>query len=178
MGQRLSPAGGAGLGELIERMSALVEAHGWAVMTVLDDPTLGYSVGLYKTFGHPEIVIRGFAPPLMHDLINDMGERVRAGERFEPGRSYDRIIKSFSCPVIEVSRGWRAGALLACKRLYGAAEFPAVQLLLPDAAGRFPTDGDCDPVYRRLQPLMNAVPPARGAGTNSYRRAGRTKRGH
>lgn len=148
-----------GLGEYLDTLRATVAEHGWAVVPVLDSPTYAYSVGLFSNFGHPEIVIRGFHPTLMQQLINDMGDAIRAGEHFEPGRLYPQIIQGFSCPVVEVTRSWRAHSMLACANFHGTLDFPAVQLLLPDAAGSFPTDEACDPEYKRVQQLMNVDPP-------------------
>lgn len=46
-----------------------VETHGWHVVKVMGDetgPGFGYSVGLWKTFRHPEIIIIGLKLDLIH----------------------------------------------------------------------------------------------------------------
>ena len=62
-----------------------VEKYGWHVMKVLETaetPAWAYSVGLYKSFGHPEILVFGQDPDLMHFMINTIGEGVQAGKSF------------------------------------------------------------------------------------------------
>lgn len=163
------------IGTFLDELLALAASHGWAVMKVHADPergmpSLAYSVGLHETFGHPEIIITGFDLGLMQDLINDMGEAVRAGGRYEPGRDYDRIVRDYMCRTAEVSTQWRLRLMYAACWFYDSLDFPALQLLLPDRQGLFPTDEACEESCRRLQPLLDTEPPKR-AGRRRARRA-------
>lgn len=168
------------IGRVFDDLLTLAASHGWAVMKVHNDPasgtpTLAYSVGLHENFGHPEIVLTGFDPGLMQNLINDMGEVVRAGGRYEPGRDYDRIVRGYACRTIEVSAQWRLLFMYAASWFYNTVDFPTLQLLLPDPQGLFPTDEACEEEYRRVQPLLDAEPPER-AGRRRARRAPKPSR--
>jgi len=64
------------------------ERHGWFVNRIAGDasgPGCAYSFGLYKEFGHPEIIIFGLAEQTMHRLINDVGKLVRGGAKYSAG---------------------------------------------------------------------------------------------
>ena len=68
-----------------EKLVADVKKYGWHVVKILEkDETPGwaFSVGLYKNFNHPEIVVFGLNDEVAHFLINAIGDLVRAGNRF------------------------------------------------------------------------------------------------
>jgi hypothetical protein len=54
-----------------------------------------YSTGLFYHYKHPEIVISNQLSDLRHSMINSIGNRVKAGEKFEPGKGYADIIGNF-----------------------------------------------------------------------------------
>lgn len=56
-----------------------IDRFGWSVFKVGNDmgPDFAYSVGMFRTLSHPEILIFGLPLDTMHRLINDVGERVR-----------------------------------------------------------------------------------------------------
>jgi hypothetical protein len=52
-----------------------IDLHGLQVQHVLEDeigPAFSYSVGLFKSYGHPEIIMVGLKQQLAHTLINNM----------------------------------------------------------------------------------------------------------
>jgi len=63
--------------------------HGWAVRGVLpdaDDPngkTWSYTIGLLENFNHPELVITDVEFERAIELLNHLGEDVRAGRDIE-----------------------------------------------------------------------------------------------
>lgn len=74
----------------------------------MEDETPGwaFSIGLYKNFNHPEIVVFGLNDDLMHSLINSIGEDVRAGKRFVIDNLYPDLIEAYSCTFKPVNQVW------------------------------------------------------------------------
>ena len=54
-------------------------------------------VGLFKTFGHPEVVLSGLNIELAQTLLNDIGHAVAQGVRREPEELYDDILSGYPC---------------------------------------------------------------------------------
>ena len=118
------------------------------------EPAFAYSLGLYESFGHPEIIIFGLDLDTMHQLINDAGERIRKGESFEDGQEDDQLLDNYRCAFQTVN-------VKHYERLFGFTgwyykgwNFPAVQLVWPDMHNRFPWDVSFDESYRADQPLL------------------------
>lgn len=90
------------------KLLADVQEYGWHVVRVLekgDTPGWAFSIGLYKNFHHPEIVV-GLNEDLMYYLINDIGEEVRKGKTFQVGGLYRDLIESYACTFKPVNQVW------------------------------------------------------------------------
>lgn len=77
-----------------------IDTTGWHVLKVLageNGPGFVYSVGLYKTFKHPEIIIIGLNPDNAHILINNIGHDLKAGKKYESEKYYEDILDNFKC---------------------------------------------------------------------------------
>ena len=60
-----------------------VATTGWAVEYVTaggdDAPAFAYTVGLYRNFGHPEIILFGLQPDVAQGVLNNCGHRAAGG---------------------------------------------------------------------------------------------------
>ena len=92
-----------------EKILADVAEYGWHVLKIYEQdetPGWAFSIGLYKSFNHPEIVVFGLNDDLMHFLINSIGEDVRAGKRFVVDGLYPDLIEAYSCTFKPVNQVW------------------------------------------------------------------------
>lgn len=146
------------LTEIRTRLDKNVLEFGWSVQAVLpgetpSDPSFAYTIGFAETFGHPEIMMVGFDPQLMMQLLNGIGELIRSGVRVGDWDSSDNVITGY--PVWfrqvsdEVARSWARGASERCR--VNGAPFSLLQMFLPDAKGLFPWEAGCSAVYLNNQ---------------------------
>jgi hypothetical protein len=119
-----------------------------------------FSVGLFRSWDHPEVAVFGLAPEELHAVVARAAARVRRGERFDDG---------------DVAEGLLEGRAVAFRRLvprhypaylghavwyHGGARFPALQAVWADEAGRFPWDRWFPRELRELQPVLFEPEPA------------------
>ena len=86
-----------------------VAKYGWHVISITADkgrPGWTFSIGMYKTFGHPEIIVFGLNHSLGHRIVNGIGEEIRGGKRFEAEREYADILADVRCVFKPVQRQW------------------------------------------------------------------------
>lgn len=127
--------------DYMNRMLAVIASHGWAVQGVMpttEDPDpvpFSYTVGL-TGFGHPEIIVCGVDPREAGiTLLNNLGERVRAGQAFSHGEvPRDLLMGDYDPILIQVDDLTR---LSIARRVYGEY-VSALQLVLPDSMNRLP----------------------------------------
>ena len=70
-----------------------VNVHGWHVVNVppeSETPGWLFTIGLHHNFSHPELVIFGLDRDVAHSVLNNLGEGIRNGQRYEAGREYPK----------------------------------------------------------------------------------------
>ena len=142
-----------------QKFLANIESHGWVVTKVFRSagdtgPDFAYSTGLFQGYDHPEVIIFGLDLDKMHRIINNIGEAVKTGFRYEPGTEYHEIFARCGCQfrVLDLKHykaylGWSIW-------FYESYEFRVLQCFWPDREGRYPWDPACSPDIAQMQPLL------------------------
>ncbi len=140
-----------------EKVLADVAEFGWHLVKILersDSPGWAFSIGLYQTFNHPEVVVFGLNGDLMHSVISSIGEDLRTGKKFEIDGHYNDLIEAYSCTFKPVSQIWYYPFLGYANWFYGNMEYPVIQCIWPDKNSRFPWDSQFNPNWTCAQPLL------------------------
>jgi hypothetical protein len=140
------------------QMRSDIETYGWHVIKVLEDdegPGFAFTIGLFKRFRHPELIVFGLPLDTMHEMLNTAGEAVRAGRPYESGGSYDDILETYRCTFRPVPRQRYEEYLGSARWYYGGSDFPALQLFWPDKEHRYPWDAPQDAWIRWAQPVLD-----------------------
>jgi hypothetical protein len=123
------------------KLLADVERHGWHVLGVEEDeegPAFAYSIGLYRSFKHPEILVVGLPIEVMHRIINAVGEVARSGERFEHLDESEDVLDGHNVAFHIVERTYYPDYFGYARWLYRGDDFPALQCVWPDSQHRNP----------------------------------------
>jgi hypothetical protein len=140
------------------KLLADVKRHGWHVIGVEEDeegPSFAYSIGLYRSFGHPEVVVFGLPVKVMHQVVNAAGEKVRFGERFGHLDESGDILEGYDVAFRAMERRHYPDYLGYARRFYQGDDFPALQCLWPDSQHRYPWHPGFTPALARRQPLLS-----------------------
>jgi hypothetical protein len=133
-----------------------VAKYGWFVMKVLeqgDNPGWAYSIGLYKSFAHPEVLVFGLDVDTMHSIINTIGEEVRRGKTFAIERNYSDLVESYPCTFKPVQGIWYPFLGFA-QWFYDGDDFPVLQCFWPDFDSLFPWQTGFNEKFSADQPLL------------------------
>jgi hypothetical protein len=134
-----------------------VAEYGWHVVKVFEKeetPGWAFSIGLYRNFNHPEVVVFGLDGDLMHSVINSVGDNVRAGKVFEVDADYPDLIEAYSCTFKPVSPVWYYDFLGYANWFYKNQSYPVLQCIWPDRNSRYPWEPEFNPNWRWAQPLL------------------------
>lgn len=148
--------------QLFEGIDRAIDDPGWMVMAIPDAaPPFCYTVGLIKSFNHPEIIILGLRYEIAHPLLNTVGFQIKQGEVFSPGNRYDSITEKYDTQFVEVTLeniSEYFGILIGYTRHHNdATPIRALQLVWPDPQNRFPWENGFEEKFRTAQPLLNVV---------------------
>lgn len=135
-----------------------VEQFGWAVQSIDEsrsEPAFSYTIGLHKSFQHPELIVFGLPHEAAQRLLNIVGERIRAGTRFEQGVAYADLVHGhdvrFRAAEDPKSLHEHVGYALW---YYQGEPFELLQVVWPDAKGAFPDAAQAPAWLRKSQPLL------------------------
>jgi hypothetical protein len=152
-----------------EKLLEDVRRHGWHCVMVADehhpehaaanaallphpvyDAAFAYTVGLGRTYSHPELILVGrwqFA----HQVIANVVQLIGDGQHFAAGDRSDEVLMEYEVSFGAVSDLRRLELLTCADWLNRGAQFEALQLILPDKSGAWPDE----PTYDAYpQPLL------------------------
>jgi hypothetical protein len=140
-----------------EKLLADVREYGWHVIKVPDTeetPGWAFSIGLFRNFNHPEIIIFGLGLDVSHDVINAVGDEVKAGKSFVVDELYQDLIETYSCTFRPVNQIWYDHFLGYASWFYKGQDYPVLQCIWPDRNHLFPWDPEFNPNWVWAQPLL------------------------
>jgi hypothetical protein len=138
-----------------------IERYGLHVMRVAGDkewPEFTYSVGLYHSFGLPEVIILGLRGQLAHSILNELAARARAGKRYQVGEMVDGLLEGFQVTFRPVPPEHLVAHFGWALWYYEGEPFPTLQLVFPSTAGVWPWDPAASEFIRTQQPILQSVP--------------------
>src|SRR5690242_10539853 len=86
-----------------------IAKYGWHVQHIFGEgkaPRFSYTIGLYQTYKHPELVILGLRHEIMDTMIRNVVDRIKAGEQLADGSRADSILQGFDCLFRTVEWRW------------------------------------------------------------------------
>ena len=113
-----------------------------------------YTVGLPYSHRHPELAIVGPAArrPRAHDILWEVVHLIEDGRAYAAGDETDEVLRGYAVRFAPVSHERRKELLTFADWAARRKRFEALQILLPDKAGRFPDAADYDGMP---QPLLD-----------------------
>ena len=134
-----------------------VATYGWHIIQVREDeksPGWSYSVGLFDSYGHPEIIVAGLKPDLAAVVINECGRRIRSGAVIANEQRQLDLLNRVECEFRTVDPSWVQELMGFARWFYDTWEFPVLQCVYPDLENRFPWEEAYDSRFRERQPLL------------------------
>ena len=144
-----------------EKCLADIAQHDLHVLRVHGDdawPEFTYSVGLYRQFKLPEVIIVGLRGELAHWMLNELAARARAGERFQAGDMVDGLLDGFQVTFRPVPMDHAIAHFGWAFWYYDGGKFPTLQLVYPTTAGIWPWDANASDSFRAEQPVLETTP--------------------
>jgi hypothetical protein len=140
------------------KLLADVQDHGWHVVLIEADaegPGYAFSVGLYETFEHAEVIIFGLDVGVMHRMINAIGEQIRAGERFAHLDESDGALENYNVCFRSMERRHYREYLGYALWFYQGDQFPTLQCFWPDVEGCYPWHAESNRAIVEQQPILS-----------------------
>ncbi|MFL5242708.1 MAG: DUF4262 domain-containing protein [Gemmataceae bacterium] len=139
-----------------------IDRFGWHVVMIPEadgTPGWSFSVGLFSTFSHPEVVVFGLSMALAGQVINGIGADIQKGKTFEFGQDYPEILEGVLCTFRPVVARWYRPFLGYATWYYQGTEFPVLQCIWPDKQQHYPWQPEYKQAWLWAQPLLFELEP-------------------
>lgn len=141
-----------------------IDEYGWHSLGVFDadeppGPDFRYTIGVYETFGHPELIIVGLDLRIMHSLLSNFVADIRSGKEFIPDTPYaDQLEGNHECYFVDVKKKHYKDYFGTASWYYRSNAFPVRQFVWPSKSGPFPWDESWPEDLVSIQPLLGRPP--------------------
>lgn len=136
-----------------------VEKYGFHMALLEDDgylPAFVYTIGFYKTYQHPEIVVFGLKNEVTQHLLHHIGEEIKKGTKFLTGIDYNGFLSNYPIRFIKVDIEHYADYLGFGGWFYNNSfDFPAYQLVWTDKEGKYPWEENFYENWKFKQPILD-----------------------
>lgn len=141
------------------QLQADIEAHGWHIGYLESNgytPRFAFTIGLFTSYGHPEIICFGMHKKTLTAVLGHLAERVKAGEKMETGKPYTDFLDGFPVQFVEVLKAHYPKHLGPAAWHYDDnPDFPALQMVWPDPEQKWPWEEGFPHTWKLQQPLLD-----------------------
>jgi hypothetical protein len=152
---------------LDERIERAIEEEGFFIMGVFPTaespgPHFSYTVGLAPDGA--ELIMFGLDIDTMAHIFQTIVDQQKEGKTFQSGRAYPGLVegtislyfRSVTDEEEQVDQYMRTA--LRWHGKHGRTVFPVMQVIWPDAQGKFPWESGFEERFREQQPLLGWEP--------------------
>ncbi|WP_216726463.1 DUF4262 domain-containing protein [Hymenobacter siberiensis] len=118
-------------------------------------PSFAYTIGLFKTYGYPELICFGLNLDLLHSVLWSGKELLDKQPVPNQSIGYPDFLGDFDVRLLTVDKGWYKAYFGYGYWFNQTWDFPALQIVWPDKQALFPWDEDFNPAWKFGQPLLD-----------------------
>ena len=134
-----------------------VDEHGVHIVHVPGDDggaEYSFSIGLWHSFAHPEVVVFGLPADVARELIDVIATEVSHERKFDAGVEADDLIEGYRAQFLAVPHACHERFFGLARWAYEGDEFRVVQLVYPDQRGMMPWAAGVSEGFLMAQPVI------------------------
>ncbi|MDO7883859.1 DUF4262 domain-containing protein [Hymenobacter cheonanensis] len=135
-----------------------VKQYGFHVAHIKGDgysPGFSYTIGLFKTYGYPELICFGLQQDLLHSVLWSGKELLDKQSVLDQSRGYPDFIGDYEVRFLTVDQAWYRYYFGYGMWFNQGTSFPALQIVWPDKQAYFPWEAGFNPNWKFGQPLLD-----------------------
>jgi hypothetical protein len=135
-----------------------VEQYGFHVAQVHGDgysPGFSYTIGLFKTYGYPELICFGLNQDLLHSVLWSGKELLDKQPLPDQRIGYPDFIGDYDIRLLTVDKAWYRYYFGYGIWFNQGTAFPALQIVWPDKKALYPWEEEFNPNWKFGQPLLD-----------------------
>ena len=134
-----------------------IRRFGWHSNSVgmdLDTAIFAYTVGFFRSFRHPELLVFGLSPETSHGIFTAAAQLIARGHSLDTDTPNEELLAGRSCVAVDVpGKHYAEFATSACW-YYDGSQFPMYQIVWPSDQGLYPWHPNATDAFIRAQPVL------------------------
>lgn len=134
-----------------------IAEFGWHCIRILAEGQhveYSFTVGLFQTYRHPELIIFGLPPEVAHQILSVAAHEAKRGTPLDLSFPTDSLLHGYSCCFAEVPVWEYCEHVGYCRWYYLGNNFPLYQIVWPSHSGLFPWHPDASQEFKDAQPVI------------------------
>lgn len=134
-----------------------IAQYGWHCVHIMaegDDGPYSFTIGLFHTYQHPELLIFGLPADVAHPILHIAVRAIQRGEPLNLSAPTDELLEGYPCCFVEVPATEYHDYVGFCRWYYEGNGFPLYQIVWPNRLGQFPWHPEATASFKRLQPVL------------------------
>ena len=136
-----------------------INEFGWHAVNVMEDdgqPPWTYTIGLYDTWNHPELIVIGRSRVTAHHMLESITADLDLDHRPNLEAPHNKLLPGSICHFIEVYPRYYPDYVGFARRYYRKRTFPLYQIVWPNDDGHYPWDEAAPHGFKEWQPLLGS----------------------
>jgi Domain of unknown function (DUF4262) len=136
---------------------ANVNEYGWHCVNVLEDdghPSWSYTIGLYETWEHPELIVIGRSRATSHAMLKTLSDDIELNDPPNLTDPNGHLLLGMTCHFLEVNPRYYSDYVGFALWFYRKRKFPLYQIVWPDREGVYPWDENASRHFKDWQPML------------------------
>lgn len=141
-----------------QKTNSDIEKYGLTVIMIEATeylPSFAYSIGLWKKFGHPELISFGLTTKTLHAIINLAADIVKDGQTIKTEKTYTDFFETGKSEFVTVDKRNIKHYFGYAIDFYNTIDFPALQLVWTDRNNKYPWEEGFEEEFIYKQPLLD-----------------------
>jgi hypothetical protein len=140
-----------------QRLADHIAEYGWHCVNVpaqSDAAQYSYTVGLYKSYKHPELIVFGLPALAGYLVMQKLVGAILQGKLLNLSAPTDLLFEGPPCEIVRVPVLKYDRYVSICREYYNGYGFPMYQIVWPTLRGHFPWDAVAPESLRINQPVL------------------------
>jgi hypothetical protein len=140
---------------------ANINEFGWHCVNVVEDhdhPPWSYTIGLYDTWEHPELIVIGRSRATSHEMLKTVATDIELNDPPNLTDPNGHLLLGFKCHFLEVDTRYYSDYVGFALWHYRKRRFPLYQIVWPNNDDHYPWDQNASNAFKEWQPMLGNSP--------------------
>ena len=136
---------------------ANVNEFGWHCVNVVEDngcPPWSFTIGLFETWAHPELIVIGRSRATSHEMLQSLATKIEDGDPPKLADPDPYPLLGIPCHLLEVNPRYYSDYVGFALWFYRKRHFPLYQIVWPNHENLYPWDEQTSKPFKEWQPVL------------------------